>query len=45
MPKEVEHMTERQIRRSEWGFVAGLLLTGAAVACGVVCLLGVFLNS
>lgn len=32
---DIENMTEREMRRSEWGFKAGLLLTGAAIAMGV----------
>lgn len=41
---EIEHMTEQEIRRSEWGFAIGLLLTGAAIALGVVCCIGVLFH-
>lgn len=44
MSEEIEHMTEQEIRRSEWGFKAGLLLTGAALICGVVCCVGVLFH-
>lgn len=42
--EEPEHMTEREMRRSEYGFAAGMFLTGAAVAAGVIWLLGMLFN-
>lgn len=45
MSQEIEHMTEQEIRRSEWGLGIGMLLTGAAIALGVMLLLDVLFNS
>lgn len=45
MSQEIEHMTEREMRRSEWGMKAGMFLAGAGVTAGVIWLVSVLFGN